>query len=714
MFHNIELIRASYNYNNEEYGETWKYYAMHNDYTAIAIRRENQININIPQTKISENNYKALTVTDEALFVAYETDPLIFQCEITIDQNEIITDAVVNFVVEGIKKTYNGDVVTETEEIRTYPAHYRHTNTRDYFECQIEHLPQGMYTIYATIENPTTTIDGQEYTLPVIDNNLTTPNVPVTNHELLVKDGLYLKSNTSESFYIKIEPQENSIELILTNKKSLVTNKTIDKNDIQLEIITSDLTDINFLNGKDCFFYIPNLNTRIKGTITESNEKMYAKPNSNISFTNIGNYDMYAYIEGKVYTYTNNGTTVTRQFSTTYSNTIDVKVRDQISISLRLQTINKTTQQENNLSQDSYPNNIKYIIEGQNLSDDPIPIDIYVDNVKTNLTHTLSKLIKTVTGTIPLQTPNTHTIKAVVTDPNYINVQAEKTFTVTKGQLDIELASYQPISTSTTTDLVFNIKHKTGKELAGIEDLTFSVTPTIQSTTPVTSTPSLTKINNELYELKWTGCLYIAGEWQVNVNCTNNNYYDNPNKTITFETKNEQPTCANVSKTTNSFTNKVFYAQNVEYETKIIDDQQITEEKITYNTLPCKVLIISKLISETNNDLTFVHITDENGNYTITKPETIFDNNWQTYTKMEYQIVPQHTILNTFKDIPSADQAVDSFNNTFNNHQCSNSDIIEMYNNAKSYNFKTLFVGYDSATETINLYEEEENGSESN
>ena len=49
LFHNIELIRASYNYNNEEYGVNWKYYAMHDDFTAIAIRRENQININIPQ-----------------------------------------------------------------------------------------------------------------------------------------------------------------------------------------------------------------------------------------------------------------------------------------------------------------------------------------------------------------------------------------------------------------------------------------------------------------------------------------------------------------------------------------------------------------------------------------------------------------------------------------------------------------------------------------
>ena len=64
--------------------------------------------------------------------------------------------------------------------------------------------------------------------------------------------------------------------------------------------------------------------------------------------------------------------------------------------------------------------------------------------------------------------------------------------------LDIELVSSQPIPTSTTTDLIFNIKHKAGSELTGIEDLTFTVTPTIQSTTPITSIPSLTKINNKL------------------------------------------------------------------------------------------------------------------------------------------------------------------------------------------------------------------------
>ena len=59
---------------------------------------------------------------------------------------------------------------------------------------------------------------------------------------------------------------------------------------------------------------------------------------------------MYAYIEGGIYTYTNNGTTITRQIPTIYSNTIDIKIRDQINITLKLQTM-----------QEAYPNNIKYI-----------------------------------------------------------------------------------------------------------------------------------------------------------------------------------------------------------------------------------------------------------------------------------------------------------------------------------------------------------------
>ena len=703
LFHNIELIRASYNYNNEEYGVNWKYYAMHDDFTAIAIRRENQININIPQIKKSENNYQALTVTDEGSFVAYETDPLVCQCEITISEKKVVTDAIVNFVVEGISKTYNSNNVTETEIIKTYPAHYRHTNSRDYFECLIEHLPQGMYTIYATIENPTTKIDGQEYTLPVIDNNLETPNVPITNHELLVKDGFYLQSNTSENFYIKIEPQESSLELTLTNSKPLVTNKTINKDDIQLEITTSDSTDINIFNGKTCYFYIPNLNTRVQGTITSSNNKLYAKPTSNISITNIGNYDMYAYIEGGIYTYTNNGTTITRQIPTIYSNTIDIKIRDQINITLKLQTM-----------QEAYPNNIKYIVEGQNLSDDPIQIDIYIDNVKTNLTHTLSKLIKNATGTIPLQIPGSHTIKAIVNDANYTNIQTQQTFTVTKGKMDITLTNTQPIPTSTTADLIFDIEHKNRSELTNIENLTFAITPTIQNATPDTFTQTLTKLNNKLYELKATGCLYIAGEWQVNISCANNDYYDDPNTTINFATENEDPICVNVSKTTSTFINQVAYGQNTEYVTKIIDGQPITTEVTTYNALPCKVLIISKLKKDENNYLTFVHITDSNGNYTITKPQTMSDTEWQTYKTLEYQIVPQHAILNTFKGLSNANQAVSTFNSTFTNHQCSNADIQELYTNAKTYNFTTLFVGYNSATDTINLYEEEENGIGSN
>ena len=56
--------------------------------------------------------------------------------------------------------------------------------------------------------------------------------------------------------------------------------------------------------------------------------------------------------------------------------------------------------------------------------------------------------------------------------------------------------------------------------------------------------------------------------------------------------------------------------------------------------------------------------------------------------------------------------AVSTFNSTFANHQCTDNDIKQLYNNAKEYKFTTLFVGYESVTNTIALYEEDENGSE--
>ena len=699
LFHNIELIRASYNYDNELYGVKWKYYNMHDDFAAIAIRRNNQININIPQIKKDNNTYQALTINDGGLFTATESDPLICQCEITISENEIITNAIVNFVVEGISKTYNGDIAIESEITQVYPAYYRHNGTRNYFECLIEHLPQGMYTIYATVENPITQINDQEYTLPVIDHQLTTPNTPTTNNDLLIKDGFYLKSNKSESFYIKIESKSSALTLQLENKKSIVTNKVINKNDIILTVSTQDNNDLNLFNGKECWFYMPTFNTKYKGYLSIDDGQLKATPQTNIGINDAGNYDMYAYIEGKTYTYTNNGVTTTRKIPTTYSNTIDIKVRDQINITLRLQTI-----------QNSYPNNIKYIIEGQNLSDDAILVDIYIDDIKTNLTHTLSKTIKNVTGTIPTQTPGSHTIKAIVNDKNYLNIQDSKTFTVTKGQLDIALTNTEPILTSTNTDLIFNIEHKNKNELINIENIDFTVSPKIQNTTS-TFTNQLTKKTNKLYELQATGCLYIAGEWEAKITCTSNNYYDNPNKIINFTTINVIPTCVNIEKSTNAFTNKVIYDQNTERITQVINGQEITNDVTTYNALPCKVLIISKLIQDENNYLTFVHITDNDGNYTITKPQSISNNQWQLYKTIEYQIVPQHTILNNFKNLSNINQAVSTFNSIFSNHQCTDADIKELYNNAKEYNFTTLFVGYDSITDIINLYEEEENGS---
>ena len=82
----------------------------------------------------------------------------------------------------------------------------------------------------------------------------------------------------------------------------------------------------------------------------------------------------------------------------------------------------------------------------------------------------------------------------------------------------------------------------------------------------------------------------------MNISCADNNYYDNPNKTINFDVINVVPTCDNEEKTTNKFINKVVYDQNTEHITQNINGQEITYDTITYSALPCKVLVISKLV----------------------------------------------------------------------------------------------------------------------
>jgi len=705
LFHNIELIRASYNYDNEKYGVKWKYYGTHDDFTAIAIRRNNQININIPQIQKSENTYERLKIEETGLFIAQTSDALLCQCEVTIDEDFFVSDADVSFVVTGKEKVYQNDNYEE----KSFTNVYNNVDTKEqtiegkkytYFECLIEHLPEGFYEIYAKIKNKEVTINNETYTLPVVENDLPEGEQIQSNNrisedtERYIKDGIYLKSNQSESFFIKIEPSPTPIALTLNNIKGVYTNKKIEKGDIELVVTgTSDDDEyVNVLKHEKCYFYIPQLKATYEGAIEEELDgRIIGRLKDPINFNYTGNYNIYGYIKAGDYIDIVDNTIIVRHCATTYSNTVPIKVIDEPQISLRLQT-----------DSIAYPQNINYIIQKDDLNDEFIPINVYIDNEQLIGQYTLSNLNKRIIKNIPPLKPGVHTINIKIMNDDYHTVFTPLEFTVIKGDLNIELLNEEPVLTSTVTDLFFDITNKEGKNLENIDTNNFNITTEVQDISFEWGS-TLDDINDKKLKLKGTGGLYTADDWTVKIEYKDNEYYNDPNKVINFKTTNVSPVCVINNQTSDCIENKVIYDRNIKYIQEENNGQIIVREEVEYSSLEQNILVITKLIKDENDYITYVNITDITGEYLINKPSDMSDIEWQQYNILEYHICPQHEVLDAFKEINNDEGIIEAFESVFPQHNCTNNEIETLYNNSKNYHFTTLFVGYDEVQDTITL-----------
>lgn len=708
LYHNIELIRASYNYDNELYGVQWKYYKEHNDYTAIAIRKDNYVNLAIPQTQ-QNNEYSIIPCNDEGMFTISENNPIICQCQINVS-NTIITNAQVIFIVEGYYYTYENDIPIKNDYQQVYDNVSLLTkNDEKYFEVIIPQLREGIYEIYAQVQNPIIEIENEEYELPVYNSEL--ENTPTTNinSELIgnkIIDGIYLKSNKSESIYIKITPNTNKLNLTLNITKPVITTSTLSKNNIYVTIDTSNLTndDINVLRNKECYFYIPALNKTYTGIIQYTDNELKAQPSSNITLQAINDYVIYAYILGKTYAYEN----VTRQYNTTYSNSEIIKRRNQLEISLRLNTIDTT-----------YPGKIQYILNVDNIDNDIINVDIYIDN-HIITTHSLTKINSSISNYIPVQNVGTHTIKAKINTTGFQSLNAEQTFTIEKANLNINLDdNSKNIFTTLQSDVWFNVKNSKEYDIGVLDKTKFS--PIFKKNNNQQDKNDLainTQNNNNNYIVSVIGKIYDSGEWQVkldydgdtNYNATNNNF-------TTIQAINQNPYCVNINIDTNNdtITNQIAYAQNTTIKEEIINNNTVIVEHTDFDTINQNILVISKLLDNEENIIgTITSITDINGEYTLSRANTnISDVNWSKCSTIEYEIVPKNNILNAFSNITENNEEEEkakakiAFHNQFNNYQGTDTDIINLYNQAKDYYFVNLFLGYDYVKDTINLYGDE-------
>lgn len=694
---NIELIRASYNYDNTAYGLTWDYYASHDDWTVIAIRRKNQINIHIPV----DGNNEPLQLNDEALFTVNQNEIVKLRCDICFSDYqdiEIKEDNAIIFVIQDITNSSNIFFVQSTYKRDTrYSSKY-------YFEGQIggsTSLPEGLYKVYAKA-NDITLSTGQVVPVTDLDNSFNLPEN--SNNGIAIQNGLYLKSNISENFIISIEPPTSNLGLKLTLLKKIFTNNIYNKNfEIEITGLTS-VEEKKALSGVRFYLEILELGAELKGSITldKNTNKLIGTIKNTFFYLRDGKYTLRAYIEKGKYSYQENNQTIQKQYPTTYTDKEIIQVRDELNLTLRLNTKNNV-----------YPGKIQYIIESNNIThNDSIDIDVYIDTTDNYYTsHTLTQFNSMVTNFIEPQDVGSHKVIAKVATEGY-NVIKEIDFDIFKATLNMKINyKSQTVRASPNTDIFLDINSDDNYnlDLLNLNDFTIQLKHLDKIQNIQNNQLELLNTNNQ-YQLQIKSCnLYDDDDWEVIINYNSSNNYQNINNlSLNFNVINLMPLIKKEEFNENNITNTVVHVQQIN---QTQDEDGNIIEDIIYNNCGQHVLVLNTLSYE-DNFLYFVSITDTNGQYTLKKPNNISPREWNWYTTLEYQIVPKNNILNIFNDLENTDNITTTFIEYFNDYQY-NDDEIEyipmLYQQAKQNKFVTLFSVYNEVTDTISLLDSQSN-----
>ena len=700
---NIELIRASYNYDNTAYGLTWDYYASHDDWTAIAIRRKNSINIHVPLN----GDDKPLTLNDEALFTASQNEVIKLRCDICFSDYEDIEIKENNAIIFVLQDITNSSNVLYVQS--TYKRDKNH-NPQYYYEGQIggsTPVPEGIYKVYAKA-NDITLDKGQVVPVTDLDDSFNLPEH--SNNGIAIQNGLYLQSNISENFIIGIEPPTSDLTLKLTLLKKIFIN-TIHKNNFEVEITgLTSIEEKRALDGITFYLEILELGSKIKGFINldKNNNRLVGTFKNPIYYLRSGKYTLRAYIEKGKYSYQENNKTIQKQYPTTYTDKEIIQVRDsELNLTLRL-----------NIKNNIYPGKIQYIIESNNIThNDSIDVNVYIDTINDNYnSHILTQFNPTVTNFIAPQDVGSHKVIAKVVTEGY-DITKEISFNIFKATLNMKMNyKSETIKSSPNTDIFLDISSEDDYNLDLLNLDNFTIQLKHLDKTQDISNDQLELLNtNDQYQLQIKSCnLYDSGEWEIIINYNNNDTYHNINDlSLKFNVTNLTPLVQKESFNENNIINTVAHIQQIN---QIQDEDGNIIQDIIYNNCGQHVLVLNTLSYE-DNFLYFVSITDTNGQYTLKIPNNINPSEWNWYTTLEYQIVPKNDILNIFNDLKSTDDIIRNFTEYFDDYQYNDDEIkyIPMlYQQAKKNKFVTLFSMYDEITNTISLLDNQNNEEDSN
>ena len=363
----VEYIRAVYNYENDLYGDSWKYYGTKSKWTGIAVCARNSVTIGVKNLSTTgEGGIYELNENGEINLYAVLYDKKGDKINFTEDDDFNLT-----FYINGTHShpkynptTPNPNNYEQTDENFSY-IEYSDIAIADYsngeFFATINNLLPGYYTITAQT------------------------NIQHTNGDILIdyedgnveNDKYYASVKNSNTLHFVVDNVQENYNINLSCDNTIIKTKEPINN---IKGIVNNLSNnaLNILNNQTCYFYIPKLHQTYKGKLIKNEDTLIGTPDESISFSISDNYVIYMYIPSGIYTNNTSETTYhtnneTHDILLPYqaSNSLIIQVNDLIDLEIAAQYLT------NNMA----PCSIEYRISSKYVSNQT---NIQVYNQSTN------------------------------------------------------------------------------------------------------------------------------------------------------------------------------------------------------------------------------------------------------------------------------------------------------------------------------------------
>ena len=307
LINNIEIIKAVYNYDNEVYGASRKYYQQHSGYTSLSLKIPGTIqggpNLNLNMDIESGTNY-AWQINEDGMYHYTNGDKIIIKSqlvdvdgnvvdlsrkhfaynlntheyeEVQIDNNNrpinnpdnydevwdnVRVEGKLTLIFEGTKTIKIGDEYRYQEvEYRT-EAVFDDESNMFIGTYDVDLMAQGVYTVYAELS-----VEGRSYPVQRANGYESVRIKDLENkREYVLFDEYYYEEAKSDKVYFDVT-RVKPIDYIVNNIHKTTDdrylgayyNDNIDTYcDIEVIIRPIKNTNVDILNNKECYFYLTN------------------------------------------------------------------------------------------------------------------------------------------------------------------------------------------------------------------------------------------------------------------------------------------------------------------------------------------------------------------------------------------------------------------------------------------------------------------------